>query len=37
VEVADEVLDSPNSIVIPQAANREWAAQTVLKKILENR
>ena len=35
VIVADEVLDSPASIVIQQAANREFAAQTVLKKILE--
>ena len=35
VIVADEVLDSPSSIVIQQAANREFAAQTVLKKILE--
>ena len=37
VEIADDVLDSENSIVIQQAANREFAAQVVLKKILENR
>ncbi|MCB0459122.1 MAG: N-acetylornithine carbamoyltransferase [Flavobacteriaceae bacterium] len=36
VVVADEVLDSENSIVIPQANNRTYAAQIVLKKILEN-
>ncbi len=36
VVVDDEVIDSPQSIVIKQAANRLWAAQAVLKKILEN-
>jgi len=35
VVVNDNVIDSPNSIVIPLAANRLWAAQTVLKNILE--
>ncbi|MCK5638768.1 MAG: acetylornithine carbamoyltransferase, partial [Flavobacteriaceae bacterium] len=35
VVVADEVLDSENSIVIEQANNRTYAAQIVLKKILE--
>jgi N-succinyl-L-ornithine transcarbamylase len=34
VEVGDEVLDSPNSIVTQQAANRVWAAQAVLREIL---
>jgi N-succinyl-L-ornithine transcarbamylase len=34
--VSDEVIDSPASIVIPQAANREWSAQAVLKMILED-
>lgn len=33
--VTDEVLDSSNSVVIQQASNRVWAAQVVLKKILE--
>jgi N-succinyl-L-ornithine transcarbamylase len=33
--VADEVLDSPASVVIQEAANREWSAQAVLKMILE--
>ncbi|MCF6167374.1 N-acetylornithine carbamoyltransferase [Lutibacter sp.] len=35
VVVADEVLDSENSIVIQQANNRTYAAQIVLKKILD--
>ncbi len=34
--VEDAVLDSENSIVIEQANNRTYAAQLVLKKILEN-
>ena len=36
VEIADDVLDSNYSLVIKQAANREFAAQAVLKSILEN-
>lgn len=36
VVVMDEVIDSPNSIVIPQAGNRVWAAQAVLKQILQS-
>jgi N-succinyl-L-ornithine transcarbamylase len=36
VVVADEVIDSNNSIVIEQANNRTYSAQIVLKKILEN-
>ncbi len=36
VEIADEVLDSTYSLVIQQASNREFAAQAVLKVILEN-
>ncbi len=32
--IADDVLDSPASIVIKQAANREFAAQAVLKELL---
>lgn len=35
VEVADEVLDSPSSLVIQQAQNRVVAAQTILKRMLE--
>lgn len=34
--VADEVLDSDQSLVIEQANNRTYSAQVVLKKILEN-
>lgn len=36
VVVADEVLDSNQSLVIEQANNRTYAAQLVLKKILES-
>ncbi len=36
VVVADSVLDSPDSIVVEQAANRVVSAQVVLKKILES-
>lgn len=35
VEVSDEVLDSENSLILQQAENRVFAAQTVLKNILE--
>lgn len=37
VVIADEVLDGPNSIVIPEAGNRVWAAQAVLSEILKNK
>lgn len=37
VEIADDVLDADYSLVIKQAANREFAAQVVIKNILENR
>lgn len=33
--VSDDVIESPQSIVIQEAANREISAQTVLKRILE--
>ncbi len=36
IELSDEVLDSPNSIVTQQAANRVWAAQAVIAAILRN-
>lgn len=36
VELSDEVLDSPNSIVTRQAGNRVWAAQAVLSEILQS-
>lgn len=34
--VSDEVIDSPQSIVIPEAANRVISAQTVLSRILDS-
>ena len=36
VELSDEVLDSPASLVTQQGANRVWAAQAVISSILEN-
>lgn len=33
--VTDDVIEGPQSIVIPEAANREISAQVVLKRILE--
>jgi N-succinyl-L-ornithine transcarbamylase len=35
IELGDEILDSPASIVTQQAANRVWAAQAVIAQILE--
>jgi N-succinyl-L-ornithine transcarbamylase len=37
VELSDEILDGENSLVTQQGANRVWAAQAVLAKILERR
>jgi len=34
VELSDEILDGPNSIVTQEAANRVWAAQAVLSTLL---
>ena len=36
VELSDEVLDGPNSIVTQEASNRVWAAQAVLGTLLES-
>lgn len=36
VELSDEVLDGPNSLVTQEAGNRVWAAQAVLSTILES-
>jgi N-succinyl-L-ornithine transcarbamylase len=36
VELSDEVLDGPNSLVTREASNRVWAAQAVLSEILKN-
>jgi N-succinyl-L-ornithine transcarbamylase len=35
LELSSEILDGPNSLVIHQAGNRLWAAQAVLKTMLE--
>ena len=35
LELSSEILDGPNSLVIHQARNRLWAAQAVLKVMLE--
>lgn len=35
VELSDEILDSPSSIVTQEASNRIWAAQAVLAEILK--
>jgi N-succinyl-L-ornithine transcarbamylase len=34
VELSDEILDGPNSIVTLEASNRVWAAQAVISSIL---
>ncbi|MBO7183548.1 MAG: acetylornithine carbamoyltransferase, partial [Bacteroidales bacterium] len=34
--VSDDVIESPQSLVIPEAANREISAQCVLKRLLES-
>ena len=34
--VTDDVIESPQSLVIPEAANREISAETVIKRILES-
>lgn len=36
VELSDEILDGPHSLVTRQAGNRVWAAQAVLKSLLDN-
>jgi N-succinyl-L-ornithine transcarbamylase len=35
LELSDEILDGPASIVVHEAGNRVWAAQAVLKQMLE--
>ena len=34
--VSDDVIESSQSIVIPEAGNREYSAQTVIKRMLES-
>lgn len=36
VELSDEILDGPNSVITQEAANRVWAAQAVLSEILRS-
>lgn len=36
LELGSDILDSPQSLVIEEAGNRVWAAQTILKRMLEN-
>lgn len=33
--VTDDVIESPNSLIIPEAANREISAEVVIKRMLE--
>lgn len=35
VELSDEILDGPNSIVVQEAGNRVWAAQAVISELLQ--
>jgi len=35
VELSDEILDGPHSLVTREAGNRVWAAQAVIASILE--
>lgn len=35
IELSDEILDGPNSIVTQQAGNRVWSAQTIIHSILK--
>jgi N-succinyl-L-ornithine transcarbamylase len=35
IELSDEILDGPNSLVTQEASNRVWAAQVVLAEILK--
>jgi N-succinyl-L-ornithine transcarbamylase len=37
VELSDEILDGPNSLVSTQAGNRVWATQAVLAEILNRK
>ncbi len=37
VELSDEILDGPNSIITQEASNRVWAAQAVISDILKSK
>jgi len=36
LELSSEILDGPNSLVVKEASNRVWAAQVVIKRMLED-
>lgn len=35
IELSDEILDGPNSIITQEASNRVWAAQSVISSLLQ--
>lgn len=35
IELSDEILDGPNSIITHEASNRVWAAQAVISELLQ--
>jgi len=35
VELPDEILDGPNTLIFKQAENRVYASQAILKRMLE--
>lgn len=37
IELSDEILDGPNSLITREASNRVWAAQAVISTILTSR
>ena len=37
IELSDEILDGPNSLITQEASNRVWAAQAVLSSMLQNK
>jgi N-succinyl-L-ornithine transcarbamylase len=37
IELSDEILDGPNSLVTQEASNRVWAAQAVISELLKPR
>ena len=37
LELGSDILDSEKSLVVKEAGNRVWAAQVVIKRILENK
>jgi len=37
IELSDEILDGPNSLITQEASNRVWAAQAVLSSMLQHK